>query len=101
MGTQVDLQVALESILGSSNVYYQPPTNVTMSYPAIVYKRDPGKSFFANNRPYRHQKRYLVTIISKTPDLKAFDDMLTFPTCVLDRTFISDGLYHFVYSINY
>ena len=39
MRTRLDLQKLLEKTLGSRNVYFQPPPNVQMEYPAIVYKR--------------------------------------------------------------
>ena len=37
MANRLDLQALLEDLLGSRNVYYQPPESVKMNYPAIVY----------------------------------------------------------------
>ena len=34
------LSAILHEVLGSDNVYYQPPESVKMKYPAIVYTRD-------------------------------------------------------------
>ena len=39
MGTRMDLQVLLETLLGSTNVYYQPPETLKMNYPAIIYSK--------------------------------------------------------------
>ena len=33
-----DLQKLLVEVLGSKNVYFQPPESVKMKYPAIVYQ---------------------------------------------------------------
>ena len=37
MANRLDLQALLEDLLGSRNVYYQPPESDKMNYPAIVY----------------------------------------------------------------
>ena len=39
MDKRQTLQSELEAILGSRNVYYQPPANLKMQYPAIRYKK--------------------------------------------------------------
>ena len=39
MGTRIELQSKLEELLGSRQVYYQPPETVKMEYPAIVYSK--------------------------------------------------------------
>ena len=37
--TRDDLHQVLVRILGSNNVYYHPPVNLKISYPAIVYEK--------------------------------------------------------------
>ena len=39
MDSRPNLQTMLEQILGSRNVYFQPPESLKLNYPAIVYKR--------------------------------------------------------------
>ena len=39
MASRLELQTKFENILGSRNVYFQPPASVQMRYPAIVYSR--------------------------------------------------------------
>ena len=63
MASRLDLQTILESLLGSQNVYFQPPSDLQMTYPCIVYKRDNASTEFAGNKPYRYEKRYQVTFI--------------------------------------
>src|SRR6188768_2836768 len=68
MGQRLQLQSQLEELLGSRNVYFQPPTNVQMQYPCIVYNRDSANSQYADDIPYRFTKRYQVTAIDQDPD---------------------------------
>ncbi len=68
MAQRLELQVLLVSLLGSSNVYFQPPPTVKMQYPCIIYKRDRINADFADNKPYKHKRRYQVTVIDLDPD---------------------------------
>ena len=52
MESRLKLQTILEDILGSGNVYFQPPSSVKMSYPAIRYSRDNIDKKVANNSTY-------------------------------------------------
>ena len=40
MRNRLDLQKIFEDILGSKNVYFQPPESLKMKYPAIRYSLD-------------------------------------------------------------
>ena len=52
MGSRIDLQSKLEDILGSRNVYFQPPENLKIKYPAIIYSLNNINLRFADNMPY-------------------------------------------------
>ena len=52
MSSRAELQIKLEDFLGSRNVYYQPPINTMMQYPAIVYALKRKDSRFANDAKY-------------------------------------------------
>lgn len=101
MGQRVKLQQILEEILGSKNVYYQPPENVSMNYPAIRYSKEGIDSKFANNSKYINTKRYQITLIDRRPDNSAIDKILNLPLSSYDRHFISDNLHHDVITIYY
>lgn len=101
MGQRVKLQQILEEILGSKNVYYQPPENVRMNYPAIRYSKESIDSKFANNSKYINTKRYQITLIDRRPDNSAIDKILNLPLSSYDRHFISDNLHHDVITIYY
>jgi hypothetical protein len=99
MGTRLGLQLLLESVLGSSNVYYDPPESVKMNYPCIVYSLSKIQTDFANNKPYSHKKRYTMTVIDKNPDSSVPDQVAALAQCIHETHFASKNLHHYVYNI--
>lgn len=99
MGNRLDLQTLLETVLGSSNVYFQPPSTFQMSYPCIVYSRNDIDTAFANNKPYIHTKQYSITVIDQNPDSLIPDKVGDLPRCSFSRAFKSDQLNHDVFTI--
>lgn len=94
MGSRLELQQTLEDILGSRNVYFQPPSNIKMSYPAIVYELSKHQSVRANNELYLLRTSYDLTVIERTPESEFVLPLLRLPYCSYDRNFVSDNLYH-------
>jgi predicted transcriptional regulator len=99
MGTRLELQSLLETILGSRNVYFQPPPTLTMKYPCIVYNLDDMNTIFAGNYPYKVEKRYSLTVIDKDPDSEIPDKIALLQKCVFDRHFVTDNLNHNIFVI--
>ena len=99
MGQRLELQALLEELLGSENVYYQPPSNLVMQYPAIVYKKDDEDVDFANNAPYRRTVRWMVTVIDRDPDSDIPEKVAVLPMCLFSRRYIASGLNHDVYNL--
>lgn len=99
MGLRLDLHVIFKTILGTDNVYFQPPPNVQLKYPCIIYTRDRINTLFAGDRPYRHSKRYMVTVIDRNPDSEIPDKIAELPKCAFDRSYTADNLNHDVFKI--
>lgn len=99
MGQRLDLQTLFEDLLGSENVYFQPPANVQMKYPCIVYKRDFARTQHADNRPYRYKKRYQVTHIGQDPDSPTPDKLAHVESSAFERHFTANNLHHDVFTI--
>jgi len=99
MGTRTELETLLETLLGSRNVYFQPPPTLQMKYPCIVYNLDDMDSKFADNLPYAIQKRYSLTVIDQNPDSLIPDKVIKLAKCIFDRHFIADNLNHDVFII--
>lgn len=96
---RLELQKLLEQILGSRNVYFQPPTNLVMEFPCIVYTRSNSKTVYADNKKYVLKKCYQVTLINSDPDSKTLDKLELLDYCQFDRQFKSENLYHTVYKL--
>lgn len=101
MDNRPNLQTMLEEILGSRNVYYQPPASVRMNYPAIVYKRSRIDNTFAGNSVYKQEHAYDVTVIDYNPDSEIVDRISKLPLCSFVQHFTSDNLNHDVFKLYY
>lgn len=99
MGSRIELQTLLESLLGSRNVYYQPPESTKMSYPAIVYSRYDIENNHADNNVYKQAKAYTLTVIDKNPDSEIVDKVSKLPMCTFDRHFTSNNLNHDIFNL--
>jgi hypothetical protein len=100
MARRLDLQTALEAIAGSAgHVYFQPPENLKMLYPAIVYNRDFQNTRFADNLPFHRTLRYQVTVIDPSPDSPLLDKIADMPMSTFVRHFTTDNLNHDVYDV--
>lgn len=101
MASRLSLQTMLEQILGSRNVYFQPPASVQMKYPAIVYSLSAINNSFANDNVYMQTTAYEITLMDRNPDSEFVKKLSTLPRCRFDRHFRSDNLNHYVFTINY
>lgn len=99
MGTRIELQSLLESILGSENVYYQPPASLLIKYPAIIYNRYDILNYSANNKPYIQNIAYTVIVIDRNPDSEYVKKISMLPNCSYDRHYVSDNLNHDVFTL--
>lgn len=83
----------------SKRVYFQPPENVKLSYPCIIYNLDNKDTQFADNIPYSITNRYYVEVIDRNPDSEISDNVAKIPMCTFDRQFTSNYLTHYTYRI--
>lgn len=81
------------------NVYYQPPVNIHMKYPAIRYSRNDIDNTFANDNVYLQNRSYEVTVIDYDPDSPIVDAVSKMPTARFNRHYTTDGLNHDVFII--
>lgn len=96
---QEELQAKLEEILGSRNVYYQPPNGVKMGYPAIRYSLNDVYVDRANDSTYSKKREYQIIVIDRLPDNPAIDAILELPYSSYERHYESDNLNHDVISL--
>lgn len=99
MGQRLDFQAILETLLTTDKVYFQPPANVQMIYPCIVYKRDDIDLRFADNKPYTAVVKYLVTVIDRNPDSTIPPKVAQLPQSSFIRNYAVEDLNHDVFTI--
>ena len=101
MGRRLDLHEVFVTILGSRNVYFQPPSTLKMQYPCIVYHRDKIDMKNADDSLYNSTVGYSVTLIDANPDSTILEKIARLPLCRFDRHFASDNLNHDVFTLYY
>jgi hypothetical protein len=97
MDQRLKLHEDLKSI--TNNVYFQPPDNFQMQYPCIVYNRDDIAKRFADNAGYIIRYRYSVTVIDRDVDSPLVALVAALPLCSFSNGFVTDQLYHDVFSV--
>ena len=99
MGQRLELHTLLQGVLGSTNVYFQPPSDLAMNYPCVVYSQDNAKTEFAGNKPYSYAKRYQVTVIDRKADSLIPDKIAMLPLSNFERAFTANNLHHHVFNL--
>lgn len=89
----------LEEILGTRNIYFQPPENLKLKYPCFVYEVSRFDRDFADNIAYRGSIGFSVTYITQKPDDERITALIKLPKTYFDRKYVVDNLYHYVYTI--
>ena len=99
--TRLEFHAFLKEYCDTENVYFQPPPSLMMKYPAIVYNFSLKRKIPANNHTYLKYVAYQVTVIDRNPESSIADKIEELPMCAFDRSFTSDNLNHFVYTLFY
>lgn len=97
MGQRLQLHQLLETF--TENVYFQPPTNVQLKYPCIIYKRDYADTKFADDKPYNRTLRYMVTVIDPDPDSEIPNKVAAMPLTLFNRFYTAEKLNHDVFNV--
>lgn len=97
-----ELHNKLCGVLGTSNVYFNPPETTKLKYPCIIYHREDGDSKYADDKLYRYYKSYQITVIDRNPTSDLSDKIhYNFDLCQFERWYIADGLNHWILRLYY
>lgn len=91
MGQRLNLSNLLRNLLGSNNVYFEPPSDFKMKFPCIVYERAKLEPDYADNLPYKIDKVYYVTCIYDDPDSDLPLKLAQLPMSAHQRHYQSDN----------
>lgn len=97
--TRAQLDSILRTILGTTNVYFDPPESFKFKYPCIVYSLAAHQERRAENEPYIKMRRYGLTYITRDADDPMVDTLEDLEYCHLNRPYTADGLFHYAYDI--
>lgn len=101
--SRLELHEKLVKLLGSRQVYFQPPETIKMKYPSIIYDLYRINQRFADDKNYRLMPAYSITIIDQTTELdwitKMFQAFSKY--CSLERTYTADNLVHYSFILYY
>ena len=102
MASRLELHEELCNLLGTRNVYFQPPESKKIEYDCIIYQRDNYHIRHANDNNYMLINRYEIECIYRDPDSTLPKKILNyFNYCNFDRHFISDNLNHDTFNLYY
>lgn len=101
MDRRMELHQKLVNILGSTNVYFQPPETIKLAYPCIIYERSDISQKYADNRSYFDMIRYSIILITRSPESDLVKSILELPYCSYDRYYAADSLNHDTFTLFY
>lgn len=105
MGTRAELSSILNEMIApyvndkKHHVFFQSPASYLMTYPAIIYTFDGFKKLTANNGTYKLYHKYEIKLITSNPDSELIDQLESLTLCELNRSYVSDNLYHYSYTL--
>ena len=102
MDRRLTLHAELIRILGSNNVYFQPPESLKMKYPCIRYKKARPRVNHADDIRYFKKNHYEITVIDTNPDTDIPDRITdNFEFCSIERYYNSNNLTHCALDLYY
>lgn len=101
MTNRLELHEELASILGTRNVYYQPPESVKINYPAIIYSRADIDNAFADNGVYGQKHKYRIVVVDANPDSNFVYKISILKTAKFERHYAVNNLNHDSFVIYY
>lgn len=100
MGSRLELHAELLKF--APNVYFQPPSNIKMAFPCIVYARSTRSKEFANNTIYLFKQCYQLTVMTSDADSTVGEELEShFQYCGVTNEFTLDNLHHTILDLYY
>jgi hypothetical protein len=100
MASRLELHNELLKFL--PKVYFQPPSNITMTYPCIIYSKSGKNQTLANDGIYLSKQGYQIMVIDKNPDSIVADNIESrFQYCTVNQYYTVDNLYHTTLTLYY
>ena len=102
MASRLELHEKFCEVLGTRNVYFNPPESVKMSYDAIRYQSAGKDTKHANDMVYMNTNRYEGVYITRESDSTVPDEMISrFKMCSFGSPYKADNLNHHPFTLYY
>lgn len=99
MYSRAELHQKLVDLLGSKYVYFQPPEDLNLNYPCIIYERHDIDNTHANDKVYVENVRYRATVVDANPDSEIVKKMNNFKYAHFVRHYAVKQLNHDIFDI--
>lgn len=100
MGSRLELHKEL--LLFTRNLYFQPPSNIQLEYPCIIYHKGRISRSYGNNGIYLRRQQYTLTVIDRDPDSTTADSIEeVFEYCEVSDHYTKDNLNHTTLTLYY
>lgn len=100
MGSRIDLH----NELGRFNLklYFQPPSNIQLTYPCIIYSKTDTYRQYGNDSVYLRKQGYKLMVIDKNPDSVIAESIEEhFQYCKVEQHYTVDNLNHTTLQLYY
>lgn len=100
MGGRLELHAELLNFL--PNVSFQPPSDIRLIYPCILYNKSGKNNDHANDGIYLSKQEYQITVIDTNPDSKIADRIEAyFDHATITQYYTVDKLNHTTLNLYY
>ena len=102
MEKRLILDEILRKAPNTEQVYFATENQSNMTYPCIRYELSRRNYVSANDKKYLKFSNYTVFYVTRSPSdsIPVIEYLESLNYCVFDRTYVTDGLYHYVFSIS-
>ena len=101
MGSRQELALILKDVMEDNATYFQPPEDVKLIYPCLIYTLQSLEHRTANDAKYNKYRRYTLLLISRDKDEPLVDKIEDLPFCSHQNHYVSDNLYHDAFTLYY
>lgn len=100
MADRMELQKKLCSILGTNNVYFEPPENIKIDYPCFIYELEIPLNVTANNQSYILFTHYNIVYIDSNPDNDMIKKLIqNFKNISAGNPYTVNNLHHYPFDL--
>ena len=94
-----DFHALLQSLGEELKVYFQPPENLKITYPCIIYSINSYDDEYANNKRYKTMTAYEVMLIDKSAKSIYAPKIRDLTYSRYQRSYTQDNLNHYVFEV--